>query len=557
MVKIHNLGEIMAVNLFGTDGIRGEFAELNEGDEVALSQLTDNRIISPQLLKLLGECLGKLGQYDVQPTVVIGWDDRPGNQKLASSLTVGLNLSGCKVVHIGICATPTLHYLSLKFGAIYGCMITASHNPASDSGLKIFDDEGFKTTPEFELSLSKLMYDLSMEDREIDDVEAEQLKNPAEDYSNSDLTQQTHSNWLTTRVSLIENLMSGVNPNNDLKIANPLLIDSSRGFACSWFANWLTHWGIVAQEVSLGATELNLHCGAGEFSPTDSWTIEEATQSPHCLLNRLQYQQPGTLVGAAFDGDGDRCLLITTTEDGYAVIDGDNIADTILGAVTINKSWNFAASIESDLSLTTNLERYDSKVSAIETAVGDRWLSFALKDSSSTNLAKSISMPTLLGVEDSGHLVLASPHPNIPQKWTLVGDGIMTLMAYLVSIKHQTERNKMVSGWKKRQSVSGVDRSKWNGHNALSDKLEQHFRINLNSVGSIENWQRSTVSGEPNLMMLSCLFNSKRLSIGIRNSGTQAKISVSARLESGADPKRLGDIVSSACDILQKSMTIQ
>ena len=52
----------MAVNLFGTDGIRGEFAELNEGDEVALSQLTDNRIISPQLLKLLGECLGKLGQ---------------------------------------------------------------------------------------------------------------------------------------------------------------------------------------------------------------------------------------------------------------------------------------------------------------------------------------------------------------------------------------------------------------------------------------------------------------------------------------------------------------
>ena len=228
-----------------------------------------------------------------------------------------------------------------------------------------------------------------------------------------------------------------------------------------------------------------------------------------------------------------------------------------MGAVTINKSWNFAASIESDLSLTTNLERYDSKVSAIETAVGDRWLSFALKDSSSTNLAKSISMPTLLGVEDSGHLVLASPHPNIPQKWTLVGDGIMTLMAYLVSIKHQTERSKMVSGWKKRQSVSGVDRSKWNGHNALSDKLEQHFRINLNSVAIIENWQRSTVSGEPNLMMLSCLFNSKRLSIGIRNSGTQAKISVSARLESGADPKRLGDIVSSACDILQKSMTSQ
>ena len=85
--------------------------------------------------------------------------------------------------------------------------------------------------------------------------------------------------------------MSGINPNNDLKIANPLFIDYREGLACSWFANWLTHWGIVAQEVSLEATELNLHCGAGEFSPTDSWTIEEAAQSPHCLLNRLQYQQ--------------------------------------------------------------------------------------------------------------------------------------------------------------------------------------------------------------------------------------------------------------------------
>ena len=547
----------MAVNLFGTDGIRGEFAELNVGDEVALSQLTDNRIISPQLLKLLGECLGKLGQYDVQPTVVIGWDDRPGNQRLASSLTIGLNLSGCKVVHIGICATPTLHYLSLKFGAMYGCMITASHNPATDSGLKIFDNDGFKTTPEFEQSLSELMNDLSMEDRDIDEVDIEQLKIPAEDYSNSDLTQRTHSNWLTTRISLIEDLMSGINPHQDVKIANPLLIDSSRGFASSWFANWLTQWGIAAQEVSLEATELNLHCGAGEFSPTDYWTIEEAAQSPHCLLNHLKHQQSGTLVGAAFDGDGDRCLLITTTEDGYAVIDGDNIADTILRAVTINHPWNFAASIESDLSLTTNLERYKSKVSAIETAVGDRWLSFALKDSRGTNLANSISLPTLLGVEDSGHLVLASPHPNLPQKWTLVGDGIMTLMTYLVSIKYQTEQDKMASGWKKRQSVGGVDRSKWNGRNALSDRLEQHFRINLNAVASIENWQRGTVSGEPNLMMLSCLFNSKRLSVGIRNSGTQAKISVSARLESGADPQQIGDIVSSACDILQEAMISQ
>ena len=71
---------------------------------------------------------------------------------------------------------------------MYGCMITASHNPATDSGLKILDNDGFKTTPESEQSLSELMYDLSMEDRDIDEVDIEQLKIPAEDYSNSDLT---------------------------------------------------------------------------------------------------------------------------------------------------------------------------------------------------------------------------------------------------------------------------------------------------------------------------------------------------------------------------------
>jgi phosphomannomutase len=126
---------------------------------------------------------------------------------------------------------------------------------------------------------------------------------------------------------------------------------------------------------------LNYNCGAGDFSPTQEWTFAEAKQSSHILLNQLSQSKPGTLVAAALDGDGDRCLLIVATQHGFKVIDGDLIADTFLNCVTNSgKDWRLAASIESDLSLTTNLNRFPMQVTVNETAVGDRWLSFKLSD---------------------------------------------------------------------------------------------------------------------------------------------------------------------------------
>ena len=93
--------------LFGTDGIRGEVSNSPVDDEDAVSQLIEQRYISTKLMRLVGEALSRI--VEIGSNVIIGWDNRPDNPDLVSSLTTGLHLGGCTVTHGGICATPALH----------------------------------------------------------------------------------------------------------------------------------------------------------------------------------------------------------------------------------------------------------------------------------------------------------------------------------------------------------------------------------------------------------------------------------------------------------------
>ncbi|MBT6644682.1 MAG: hypothetical protein HOB52_02640, partial [Euryarchaeota archaeon] len=135
------------MQLFGTDGIRGEVIFNLESDDEAINKLTKSRQISPRLFRLIGEGVG--ATIDVGSTVVIGWDNRKGNEQLVANLTVGFHLRGISVIHAGEVATPGLNASMLLHNATVGCMITASHNAHSDSGIKIFDRFGFKTMPEY------------------------------------------------------------------------------------------------------------------------------------------------------------------------------------------------------------------------------------------------------------------------------------------------------------------------------------------------------------------------------------------------------------------------
>lgn len=521
----------MTQSLFGTDGIRGKITSPNSSERSAIQSLHEDRVVCPTLMRLVGEALGHL--VDTLPgsgeTVVIGWDERSGNTALVGGLTLGLRLAGCSVLHIGICATPFLHHSVLSSQARIGCMITASHNPATDSGIKVFDAHGYKSSPKFENKISELVDALSQEDREVDAIDVNSLSQP----SNIGMIQTSttlHQAWLNKRFEQFK--IAFASPSFSSKnIAKPLLLDCSKGAGHTWFSAWLTQQGIDSEEVSHVALEINKNCGAGDFSPTAEWTIEQAATSSHALLKRLKHCLAGTIVGAALDGDGDRCLLIETTETGYKVIDGDAMADAILIAGSNNDPrWTIAASIESDLSLLSTAHRLSNEIQTMETAVGDRWLSHALRP----QLTQTQHMPKTVGVEDSGHIVLPSPHPIVSNQWSLVGDGAATLVAFLLA-RPYAGNDAFSRGWKQRISVHGVDRNLWDGANILSDEIEELVHNHLQQCGVLENWTRHGLEGEPNLMLIETLLDQKPLSLGIRNSGTQPKISISLRLSQNMD----------------------
>ena len=112
----------------------------------------------------------------------------------------------------------------------------------------------------------------------------------------------------------------------------------------------------------------------------------------------------------------------------------------------------------------------------------------------------------------------------------------------------------MKRGWKKRKSATEVNRDFWDGVNVLSDEVEQMAKKGLANLGSITNWQRSRLKGEKNLMLIHANFNNEELSLGIRNSGTQAKISVSLRLSSGDNIDGLDQLVDSLVSHLKIKM---
>ena len=519
--------------LHGTDGIRGKVSPSPETDLEALQAIVDKREVNGRAFMIIGEAIGEIlaEKNDAYPKVVIGWDRRPGNAMLVSGLTDGLHSSSVRVIHGGIVATPGLHDAVLGTNADAGLMVTASHNPYTDSGVKFFDSNGRKSMPELERKISDLAWKIA---------EKEINSDPDPESCLPDLmihAERGHRSTLAKRMDGMANFLgislSDCNWTNVLGVRE-FLLDSSGGAATSWLASGLKRRGIPVKEISSLENQLNEQCGAGELSPTDSWTWGEMKSSTHILLKSLSVMEGqniaiGSLIGAAMDGDGDRCLLIESTEDGARVVDGDKMADNVARAwdSTGVSDASMAFSIETDLALARSIERFSMNVKFYECAVGDRWLSNQL----SRAFIESKTWPSTIGAEDSGHLVLASPHPKIENKWSLVGDGAATLILQLLVRALQFNNPGMLPafrpGWKKRRSVVGTDRSKWTGKGKLADDIE---KIIINHFGEVNcSFVRKSIEGETSLLLLNGDVNNVPVSIGIRNSGTQDKTSISIR----------------------------
>jgi len=537
-------------NLFGTDGIRGQVSLAEVDEEEAVRLLAEERTLTPALVRVLGEALGATMPLlaGEGSTVVIGWDDRPANATLARALTLGLRLNGATVVHIGLCATPTLHAATLAFDARMGCMITASHNPVTDSGVKVFDGHGYKSTRPFERDVSSAVWGLSQEDREVD--EDLRLAASQPNASHTDWPAAHHPALIKRRWTTFEAAFGGFNAGSS-RLQRPFLIDGAKGFASTWLAAFLNEQGLNAQEVSSSAAALNDRCGAGDLSPTQTWTFEEAAASDHALVSRLQPAPAGRWMGAALDGDGDRCLVIESTDTGFKVVDGDAMAAALLGAGSVDRPWTFAASIESDVALMGHVQSLHSGTVTHETGVGDRWLSMCLRPTEG-GWWKAPELPALLGVEDSGHVVMASPHPNRDGTWALVGDGAATLCALLCSL-HRPSNRAFLRGWKSRVSVKDAHRERWQADNALFNATKEQTLAWMRD-GGFEAEAR-TVEGEDNLLLVQGMNAEGTVSLGVRNSGTQAKTSLSLRLSPGLEPKPFQALLNSLHNDLMDALT--
>ena len=154
------------MQLFGTDGIRGKVEIDEQPYDISLSQFLKNRILTPSLMRLIGEAIAidlnsKNNNNSLSPRVVIGWDNRPNNILLVSALTEGLTIQGCEVHWAGEIATPGLHYCILESEFCTGLMVTASHNPPEYSGYKLKGSFGGPATPdqvaELEKQLKRIM----------------------------------------------------------------------------------------------------------------------------------------------------------------------------------------------------------------------------------------------------------------------------------------------------------------------------------------------------------------------------------------------------------------
>lgn len=341
---------------FGTDGVRG----------VANSELT------PEFAFKLGRIGGYVLTKDAKdhPKVLIGRDTRISGEMLEGALVAGLLSIGAEVMRLGVISTPGVAYLSRVMNAEAGVMISASHNPVADNGIKFFGPDGFKLTDAQEAEIEALI-----------DAEQDTLPRPVgaaigsvTDYFEGG---QKYISYLKQTVD--EDFVG-------LHVALDCAHGATSALATHLFAD------LEADISTMGSSPngLNINEGVGSTHP-------EALAA--FVLER------GANLGLAFDGDGDR--LIAVDENG-TIVDGDQIMFIIgkylnaKGRLTKN---TVVSTVMSNMGFYKALEEND--MTSVQTAVGDRYVVEEMRANGYN-----------VGGEQSGHIVFLD--------YNTTGDGLLT-----------------------------------------------------------------------------------------------------------------------------------
>ena len=343
---------------FGTDGIRGKY---------------NSSFLNEKFIRCLGYSIAEEFRSANNKNVLIGYDTRQSCKEIVNTLSEGLYSNGFKIFSLGIAPTPAVSKLTRDKDFSIGIMISASHNPYHDNGLKIFDENGIKLSSNLEASIEKKIKFYSQQ--EIFQVESkiENSSNLLNDYKKNCIQKFKNTNLSK----------------------NKIIIDTANG-SNSFLAHEI--YSQLFDEVKVisnipDGTNINNQCGSTY------------------LKNILNEMKKGSFdFGLSMDGDGDRVIIINSN---YEIIDGDDILYVIAKGKLINneKIEKVIGTKMSNQSLENSLNNLN--IDFFREDVGDKNV-----------LNKMLKENSILGGEPSGHIIsldIGGP----------TGDAIVSSLAYL------------------------------------------------------------------------------------------------------------------------------
>lgn len=353
--------------LFGTDGIRGV---ANEDLNIDLALR-----VGQAAAMVLARGKGK------KPVIAIGKDTRLSGDMLESALVAGMCSAGADVMVLGIVPTPAVAFITKLAGADAGIVISASHNPYMDNGIKIFNGNGFKLSDELECEIEELV------------LSGEKLQHMTSEKIGRVL--RKNKEYADKYIDHLEQAAEG-----DIKNLR-VLVDCSNGAASRTASELFTRFDIDVEIMKVHPNGLNINEGCGS---THLEFIQE-------IMRSGSYD-----IGIAFDGDADRCLII---DENGRIIDGDRILAVCAMHMKkdgILKHDTVVATVMSNLGFHIFAKKHG--INLICTSVGDRNV-----------LEKMLEGGYNLGGEQSGHLIFLDE--------ATTGDGQLAAVKFL-SIVRQT-----------------------------------------------------------------------------------------------------------------------
>jgi phosphoglucosamine mutase len=358
--------------LFGTDGIRGIANEYPMTTEVALN---------------VGRAIAYLSKREGHsPRIIIGKDTRLSGDMFESAIISGICSMGVSVISVGIIPTPGIAFLTHNMRADVGIVISASHNPMQDNGIKIFKSDGFKISDEKENQIEELIFANNMD--KLHPVPKELGK-----VSRLDDAAGRYVDFLKSTFP------QEINPEG-----TKIVLDCANGATYRVAPSVFTELGVEVTTLfnQPDGKNINLNCGS---------------QHPEALAKEVLRQKADA--GFAFDGDGDRVIAV---DEKGTVLTGDQalaICSALLKKEGKLKNNLVVRTVMSNLGLSVVFQKLG--IDSVFADVGDRYV-----------LKEMLARGAIIGGEDSGHIIFLQHHTT--------GDGLIIALQLLAAMKKEDKR---------------------------------------------------------------------------------------------------------------------